>query len=132
MIGMAYLDASGLVKLVLEEEHSGATRAFVNDARRNVTSRVGEVETVRACLRRAEGYDIDRLRAVLSAVEIVELDRPIADRAADLPPPGLRTLDAIHLATALELSGELDAFVTYDEPLAEAARTLGLYAVSPR
>ena len=132
MIGLAYLDASGLVKLVLDEEHSDATRLFVSDARRNVTSRVGAVETVRACLRRAEGYDAERLGAVLADVEIVELDRSTGDRAAHLRPPGLRTFDAVHLATALELAGDLGAFVTYDERLADAARTLGLPVVSPR
>ena len=132
MIGLAYLDASGLVKLVLDEEHSYATLLFVSDAGRNVTSRVGAVETVRACLRRAEGYDAERLGAVLADVEIVELDRSTGDRAAYLRPPGLRTLDAVHLATALELAGDLGAFVTYDERLADAARTLGLPVVSPR
>jgi len=132
VIGLAYLDASGLVKLVLDEEHSDATRLFVSDARRNVTSRVGAVETVRACLRRTDGYDAERLGAVLADVEIVELDRSTGDRAAHLRPPGLRTLDAVHLATALELAGDLGAFVTYDERLADAARTLGLPVVSPR
>ena len=60
-----------------------------------------------------------------------ELDDAIANVAAALRPPLLRTLDAIHLATALALLPELDAFVTYDDRLAEAARAIGLPVVRP-
>lgn len=58
-------------------------------------------------------------------------DPAIARAAGDLAPFSLRTLDAIHLASALARGPELDAFLTYDDRLAEAARSLGLPVVRP-
>ncbi len=69
--------------------------------------------------------------AFLDDLVIVALDRTIVSRAASLAPPGLRTLDAIHLATALELGRELEAFVTYDTRQGEAARSIGLRVAAP-
>jgi predicted nucleic acid-binding protein len=68
---------------------------------------------------------------VLDVVDVVEFDVAIARSAAALGPSALRTLDAIHLATAMALGPELDAFVTYDDRLAEAARAVGLPVVRP-
>ena len=68
---------------------------------------------------------------MLADVEVVDLDRAIAGVAATVGPPALRTLDAIHLATAIALLPDLDAFVTYDDRLAEAARAIGLPVVRP-
>lgn len=65
------------------------------------------------------------------AVITLEVDEVIARVAASLPLATLRTLDAVHLASALHLIGELDAFVTYDDRLAEAARAVGLPVVRP-
>jgi predicted nucleic acid-binding protein len=64
-------------------------------------------------------------------VEVIDLDRAIAGVAATVGQPGLRTLDAIHLATAISLLPDLDAFVTYDDRLAQAARTIGLPVLRP-
>lgn len=127
---LIYLDASSLVKLVVEEAESSALRAFVADSRRHATSRIGVIETARACLRRPE-LDADRLEAVLDRLEIVEIDPAVGRRAATLRPPGLRTLDAVHAATALELGADLAAFVTYDTRQAEAGAHAGLPVVSP-
>ncbi len=130
MTRVAYLDASAIVKLVVDEIGTESVRSFVSQPGRYVTSRVGVVETRRAAMRR-ERYDRSELDAVLSRLETVELDTALADRAAALGPPSLRTLDAIHLATALELGSDLEAFVTYDARLADAARTLGLPVAAP-
>ncbi|MEO5965859.1 MAG: type II toxin-antitoxin system VapC family toxin [Candidatus Limnocylindrales bacterium] len=126
---MAYLDASALVKLVIEEPESRALNRWYVEAERLLTSRIGVVETIRASARRP--FDAAHLDRILSDVEVVELDPGLAVAAAAVPPPGLRTLDAIHLATALALLPELDAFVTYDDRLAEAARAVGLPVVRP-
>ena len=67
----------------------------------------------------------------IADIEVVELDAVIARAAAGLGPAALRTLDAIHLATARGLGAGLDAFVTYDDRLADAARSLGLPVVRP-
>ena len=98
------------------------------ETERLLTSRVGAVETRRATARVA--HEAGRVDAVLDPVELVELDQAIVDRAAQAGPPGLKTLDAIHLATALEI-GPIDAFVTYDDRLADAARLVGLPVVRP-
>jgi predicted nucleic acid-binding protein len=127
---VAYLDASALVKLVVYEKETAALSRFVSSADRFATSRVGVVETTRAAARR-DRFDQDRLERVLLAIEVVEIDERIANEAAAIVPPALRTLDAIHLATALALADEVEAFVTYDVRLADAARSLGLPVVSP-
>jgi predicted nucleic acid-binding protein len=64
-------------------------------------------------------------------VQSIELDADIAARASGLHPPRLRSLDAVHLASALTLEPELDAFVTYDDRQAAAARGAGLVVESP-
>ena len=62
---------------------------------------------------------------------MIELSPAISIVAASLQPVVLRTLDAIHVASALALGSELDAFVTYDDRMAEAARAIGLPVVRP-
>jgi predicted nucleic acid-binding protein len=126
---VAYVDASALVKLVVDEAESAALLRWYVEAERLVTSRIGVVETIRASSRRP--HDPVRRNRVLTDLGVYELDGAIAAVAASLQPPVLRTLDAIHLATALALVPDLDAFVTYDDRLAEAARALGLPVVRP-
>ncbi len=129
MSDVAYLDSSALVRLVVEEAESVALNRWYVEARRLVTSRIGVVETVRASSRR-QCDPVHRAR-ILTDVEVIELNSSLAGVAATLKPLLLRTLDAIHLATALALMPELDAFVTYDDRLAEAARAVGLPVVRP-
>ncbi|MEI7744367.1 MAG: type II toxin-antitoxin system VapC family toxin [Chloroflexota bacterium] len=129
MTALAYVDASALVKLVVDEAESQAMTRWYVEAERLVTSRVGHVETVRAASRR--DHDPARRDLVLAGVEVFELSAGVAGAAAMLQPVLLRTLDAIHIATALALGPELDAFVTYDDRLAEAARAVGLPVVRP-
>jgi predicted nucleic acid-binding protein len=128
MSGVAYADASALVKLILLEAESGAVHRWFTEAPRIATSRVGVVETIRASSRRI--HDVAHRDRVLEEVEIIDLGPAIATAAA-LHSPLLRTLDAIHLATAMALMPDLDAFVTYDDRLAEAARAIGLPVVRP-
>ena len=125
-----YLDASAIVRIVADEPGRAATVAFLREHDTRVTSVLSAVEVPRAVARK-------RVDAALAAsvfledLVIVALDRTIVSRAAGLAPPTLRTLDAIHLATALELGRELEAFVTYDERLGDAARTMGLPVAAP-
>ncbi len=125
-----YLDASAIVRVVADEPGRAATVAFLREHDTRVTSVLSAVEVPRAVARK-------RVDAALAAsvfledLVIVALDRTIVSRAAGLAPPALRTLDAIHLATALELGRELEAFVTYDERLGDAARTMGLPVEAP-
>jgi predicted nucleic acid-binding protein len=71
------------------------------------------------------------LGVILGSIGVVELDEDIARVAAAMGPATLRTLDALHLATAAALASDLDAFVTYDDRLAEAARAIGLPVLRP-
>jgi predicted nucleic acid-binding protein len=129
MSGIAYADASALVKLVVAEPESQAVYRWFTEAPRVATSRVGVVETIRASSRRP--FDPEHRDAVLRDVEVIDLSLAIAAVAASVGPAIIRTLDAIHIATAMALVPDLDAFVTYDDRMAEAARALGLPVVRP-
>jgi predicted nucleic acid-binding protein len=125
------MDASALVKLVITEDESGALREYIGEGATLISSRVGEVELRRVTGRQAERPADAAVDAVLRATSFMELDPLIAGSAGRIGPTTLRSLDAIHLASALALRDELDAFVTYDLRLADAARGAGLRVVSP-
>ena len=92
-------------------------------------------ELVRTELRRAVGrvapQHLGRADALLDRLRLVRLDAELLDAAGRLEPPELRTLDAIHVQSALLLGSELDALITYDEGQAEAARQAGLAVRAP-
>ena len=126
-----YADASALVKLLLREPESDALRSYLLARPDPATSRISAVEVARA-MARAEGSPQDEaLAALWERTLFVEVDASLADSAARLEPPALRSLDAIHLASALALADELEAFVTYDARQADVARAVGLEVVSP-
>jgi predicted nucleic acid-binding protein len=127
--GVSYVAASALLKLVVAEPESAKMERWFVESGRVLTSTVGVIETRRAAS--SQAHDATRLAYVLRSVEVIEIGPSIADRAGIVGPPTLRTLDAIHLATALALQPDLDGFATYDDRLAAAARGLGLPVVSP-
>ncbi|HEU0237544.1 MAG TPA: type II toxin-antitoxin system VapC family toxin [Candidatus Limnocylindrales bacterium] len=129
MTRLAYVDASAIVKLVLHEPDTNSMVRWFVEVERVATSVLGVIETRRAVARRS--HDAVHLRSVLATLVTLALDDVIARSASAIQPPLLRTLDAVHLATALSLGAELDAFVTYDDRLAAAARGLGLPVVRP-
>jgi predicted nucleic acid-binding protein len=126
---VAYVDASALTKLALDEPGSDAMRRWYLEATRVICSRIGIAETRRAVTRRE--HDPAHLETVLGSVEVIDFDAAIAGHAGTIGPAALRTLDAIHLASAMAVMGELDAFVTYDDRQADAARAVGLPVVRP-
>lgn len=126
-----YLDASALVKLVVTEAESRALRAYLATTNRRLSSRIAEVEVSRAIRRVVQPGDEAQVSAVLSGLQFIELDARISAVAASVTPPTLRSLDAIHLASALVLREEVDALLTYDARLADAARAVGLEVVAP-
>lgn len=129
-----YLDASALVKLATDEVETQALRARLEGVSVRVTSRVATTEVPRALARKGpESVRLadQPLEFALKGVALVEFTAQIASRAADLLPVTLRTLDAIHLASALSVGDELDALITYDNRLADAARAAGLNVVAP-
>lgn len=130
---MIYLDSSALVKLVVRERESSALLGFLRAAGSSSfsTSALARAETLRAASRRGEGA-LSKAREVLGGVAELTITEAILNAAGELEPPGLRTLDAIHLASALELGKDLESFVAYDERLIRAAQVLKLPAASPR
>ena len=126
-----YLDSSAFVKVVVEEAESAALRAFLaGSSGRRVSSALLRTEALRAVLH--VGPDaLANVREGLRRVDLVAIDDRILDSAGILEPRVLRTLDAIHLATALAIGDDLDAVVTYDERMLEAARLLGLVTATP-
>ena len=126
-----YFDSSAFVKLVAAEPESRALRAFLTRRRtRHVSSAIIRTEALRA-VRHREPEVLAQTRAALRRVDLVAVSDGILDTAGTLDPRVLRTLDAIHLATALALGDDLDILVTYDSRMAEGARLLGLEAASP-
>lgn len=126
-----YLDASALVKLIVAEPESGALRRYLGERPRIISSRIAEVELRCAVARQDEIDAGDRVSSLIATVELLELDAEVARRAGELNPATLRTLDAIHLASALVIAPEVDAVVAYDTRLAAAARAAGLAVVAP-
>jgi len=127
-----YLDSSALVKLVVLEPESAALRIFLRARTLRMSSALAEVEVPRA-LRRAGYGAAEQRRAteILGRVALVEVDRPILRSAAGLAPPGLRSLEAIHVATALSVGQDLAGIVTYDERLSAAAKGADIEVWSP-
>ncbi|MEU4287539.1 type II toxin-antitoxin system VapC family toxin [Kribbella sp. NPDC026596] len=124
---MIYLDSAAIVKLVHAESESQALRDWL-DERADVgwtSSVLAEIESSRALARYAPDAVV-RLHPVLDLIELVELDAGIRILAQTVKPVTVRSLDAIHLATALRIHPRLASFVTYDKRLADAARAAGL------
>ncbi len=126
-----YVDTSALVKLVVEEPETEALRAWLAAADRSpVSCDLARTELLRG-VRRAAPERLVRAREVLDAITLVTVRTAIFEQAGRLDPPALRTLDALHLAAALDLGDDLEGVVTYDERLAQAARANGLPTIAP-
>ena len=127
-----YLDTSAAVKLVVAQRGSTALLRWVTDhEERIVSSDLLRTELQRAT-RRGAPEQMARARAVLESIAVVTIVRSTFERAADLEPELLRSLDALHLAAALELGDDLEGIITYDDRLAEAAHRYGIAVIAPR
>jgi uncharacterized protein len=135
-VAVFYADSSALVKLVQDEPESSALRVFLADA--DVVSSELILTEIPRAVRRAAGDDpalphdllLERTGAVLETVALRPLDRALLAAAGALAEPALRALDAIHVASALDLR-PVDTFVTYDERQGAAARLAGLRTMAP-
>lgn len=127
-----YLDSSAFVKVVVAEPESSSLRKFLRRHRAGrVSSALLRAEALRA-VRHLGADALSRIRLALRRVDLIAIDDRILDGAGVLEPTIARTLDAIHLATALALGDDLAAVVTYDERMTEGARVLGLPTAAPR
>lgn len=127
---MIYLDTSALLKLITPEEHSDALAEFVDGRTDFVSSRLLAVEARRGALRRAP-QTLPRVDVFLTGVEMIAVSTTVVEHASRLPDPTLRSLDAIHLATALLVRGEIETVLAYDRRLLAAAAAHGLPTVAP-
>ena len=126
-----YLDSSAIVKLAVREPESMALRRYLRRQQPLVSSALARTEVLRALLP-AGSEAVARGRDVLQRLDLVRVNDRILNAAAVLQPPELRSLDAIHLATARLLGDELQAVVTYDDRMIVAAKQLGCRIVQPR
>lgn len=129
---MIYADSSALLKLVFDEQESAALEAWLTKHATGplISSELARIEVVRAS-RRLDPAAVADARALLAQVDLVPLTRDVLDRAADVGDASLRSLDALHLASALSVQRHLTALVAYDERLASAARDAGLTVAQP-
>ena len=129
---MIYLDPSAAAKLIHQEAESAALAVYLTEriALPLVSSALLYPELVRAVGRHRPDL-VGRAVALAQRVMTVPLATDIVVGAATIGTPSLRTLDALHLATAATIGAELTAFVTYDKRLAEAATALGLTVAAP-
>jgi len=125
-----YLDSSAIVKLAVPEQETRSLQRLLRSWPETASSVIARIEVTRAA-RRVGDEAVRRADAVLDRIALVELDGDVLDRGASLPPAGLRTLDSIHLATALSLGDELGALCAYDARLAEAATAAGIDVLAP-
>ena len=128
-MSLAYVESSALVKLVLEEAESEDLRRALATYEARITSELSIVEVTRAAHRARPDAPIVP-DGVLARFDMLRIDRAVINVAAHLGPAVLRSLDAIHVATALSIPGDL-TFVAYDAKASDAATAAGLAVVSP-
>ena len=131
MAGVAYIDSSALVKLVVREPETSALEADLADRPGLITSHLAVLECRRAARRSKAARLLHTFDAVVEALYLLDITPALLDHAARADPATLRALDAIHLATALSLDEPDLELITYDDRLAEAARASGLTVVQP-
>lgn len=126
-----YLDTSAFLKAVFIENESGALRDFASlTTTQFVSSELLETEARRAALRLDTRW-LTIIEYRLENVTLIAITRDVLVMAGRLQPAGLRSLDAIHLATALSLGASLNTIITYDRRMATAATSVGLSVSTP-
>ena len=132
---MIYLDTSALVKLVNAEPQSDELADWLDERTetRWISSVLAEMELARAIIRSGRLEQLAAVPAITARLDLFEIDDVVRSTAASYQNPGLRSLDAIHLATASVAAAvaNLAAFVTYDSRLASAASEVGLPTAMP-
>lgn len=127
---MVYADSSALVKLVINESESVALERFLADGAVLATSRIALVEVPRATGLANPAREVkEETQALLTSCLLVDVTDGLLRVAAGLASRSVRTLDAIHLASALRV--EPDEFVAYDRHLVQAAAESALTVASP-
>jgi predicted nucleic acid-binding protein len=127
-----YIDTSAVLKLIVAERGSAAMRRWLGRSAGDVFSAdLLRTETLRVVRRSVPAREM-LARDVLGSVLLLRMSVAIFERAAMLEPRSLRSLDALHLASAMEVGEELEGLVTYDDRLAQAADAHRIKVVRPR
>ena len=129
---MIYIDTSALLELVRDEAESRALRDYLaaDGAPGFVSSALITLEARRATIR-SNPARLPRIDILLATVTQIEISAAVIESAGRLPGPMLRSLDAVHLATALLVREELSVLVSYDERLLDAAAAHGIPTAAP-
>ena len=126
-----YLDASAFVKLIVQEPESPALRDFLaGEHGRYISSALLRTETLRAADRHGS-HALVAAREALGRIDLVSIDDRILESAGLLHQEILRSLDAVHVATALAIGDDLDVVVTYDQRMIDASAALGFRTATP-
>ena len=125
-----YLDSSAIVKLAVQEPESGALRRYLRRRRPYVSSAIARTEVLRALLPLGQS-PVRRGQEVLTRIDLVRVNNRVLAAAGALLPQELRSLDAIHLATAQQIGSALAQLIIYDDRMAEAARGMGWSIAAP-
>jgi predicted nucleic acid-binding protein len=128
---VTYLDSSAIVKLAVREPETSALRAHLKRRRPLASSALARTEVIRALLPFGD-VAVQQGHAVLASIDLIRVNDRVLRCAGELEPHELRSLDAIHLASAQQFDTELRQVVTYDDRMIEAARHLGMKTASPR
>ncbi len=128
---LTYVDSSAIVKLAVAEPESAALRRYLSRRRPLVSSALARTEVARALI--ASGPDaVARGALVLQRIQLLRVNDRVLREAGRMTPAELRSLDAIHLASARQLGLPVRQIVTYDERMADAAKACGWAVSSPR
>ncbi len=125
-----YVDSSAIVKLAIKEPESDALRKYLRRRRPLISSALARTEVLRALLPVGEAA-VAAGRRALARLDLVRVSDGVLNLAGSLGPIELRSLDAIHLATAARLGIDLGEIVTYDERMTVAARSMGYRVAMP-
>lgn len=132
---MIYLETTALTKLVIAEPETAALQAWLASQRDqgeyNATSALGRVELMRVVARYGEPGHVERARYVLDGLDILPLTKTVMSLAETVGPVALRSLDAIHLASVVQVKQHLTTVVTYDRRLLQACREADVETTSP-
>lgn len=124
------MDSSAIVKTIVREPESTALRRYLKRYEVHSSSALAMTEVTRA-VRRSEIGALQRADQTLARLVLIDVDQRVLRSAGEVTPGTIRSLDAIHLASAQLLGSDLAAFITYDERMAEAARAGGLPVAAP-
>jgi uncharacterized protein len=128
---LTYLDSSAIVKLAILEPESTALRRYLTRRQPLVSSALARTEVARA-LTPSGPAAVARGEDVLRRIQLLRINDRVLSEAGRLEPLELRSLDAIHLASARELGTSIRQIVTYDDRMGEAAQILGWTVVAPK